>query len=681
MAAESTASERTGIQWSVLQRQVAKADKRRSPSRVFGDMAESGAMYRWGIAASTGREVSVLEHTLSRMAVDDLSWAPLKRPPKSGARLTVESLREAAEWFADGSHSFAYATASSLGEANERLNAVLWAGAMPGLIQCLPESLWWDVLGRLQWLAVTNQQAVTPEGDRGHAARWLHAAELGMTLAWRLAAVPSCARLADSSCKTLVDNLDGTEETVEDLTADARSNRLMLASVLRCERLLSTLVKKRFRKVQRNTAWELAVWTAAMTRHDGTAYLSPATAKQTADDVLPNTLRVEPPRPSKRGRTKGRSSKDASTGKTITGLFAAACRYEEESLRPAFEASLGARQTGGRLAWEVSLPDAMWHGEQSGQVAMMPQWDVRRGRTFLDYHGDTVQIDLWAGRRAAIQGVWETTVEIDGKTLQPTGDWESSCEYTDDDVHYIELHQPLQNNITLQRQVMVVRDDRCVLLSDAVANVTPAKGKRLRKVRCVSRFPIADPMSAAEEEETREVFLGDGKRRAMAVPLAASEWRVGPTRSQLRMEPNPDASQLEDDASDQSSEDSLLTSADAKPLPPSQSHLALETTGYGNVYSPLWLDFQARRFNRKRTWRILTVGEDLQTIPREVAAAFRLQIGSEHWALYRSFQGERPRTFLGKNLVADFFAARFHPGDGGMEELVTVDTDSDDTDE
>lgn len=679
MAAEPPASERTGTQWSVLQRQVAKADKRRSPSRVFGVMADAGVVYRWGIAASTGRDVSVLEHTLSRMAVDDLSWAPTEGDSKSGARLTLDSIREAAEWFADGSHSFAHEASSALSDANERLTAVLWAGAMPGLIQFLPESLWWDVLGRLQWLAVTNQQAVAPDGDVGLAARWLHAAEVGMTLAWRLAAVPSCARLAEPSCKTLVDNLDGTEETVEDLAADARSNRLMLASVLRCERLLSILAKKRFRKAQRNTAWELAVWTAAMTRHDGAAYLSPATAKQTADDVLPDTLRVEPPSPTKKGRGKGSSSNAIPTGKTITGLFAAACRYEEESLRPAFEASLGARQTGGRLAWEVSLPDAMWHGEQSGQVAMMPQWDVRRGRTFLDYRGDAVQIDLWAGRRAAIQGVWETTVEIDGKTLQPTGDWESSCEYTDDDVHYIELHQPLRNNVTLQRQIMIVRDDRCVLLSDAVANVTPAKGKRLRKVRCVSRFPMADPMTATEEEETREVFLGDGKRRAMAVPLAASEWRVGPTRSQLKM--NPNANQRGDDASDPSGEDALLTSADAKSFPPSQSHLVLETTGYGNVYSPLWLDFQARRFNRKRTWRILTVGEDLQTIPRETAAAFRIQIGSEHWAVYRSFQGERPRTFLGKNLVADFFAARFHPGDGGMEELVTVDTDSDDTDE
>ena len=226
---------------------------------------------------------------------------------------------------------------------------------------------------------------------------------------------------------------------------------------------------------------------------------------------------------------------------------------------------------------------------------------------------------------------------------------------------------------------MVVRDDRCVLLSDAVSDVQPAKGKRVRNVRCISRFPIANPMTATEEEETREVFLFDGKRRAMAVPLAASEWRVGPTRSQLRTESNPHAESDATAALDPDEATSVFQSADAKPLPAPSTHLVLETTGQGNVYSPLWLDFQSRRFNRKRTWRVLTVGEDLQTIPRETAAAFRLQMGSEHWAVYRSFAGARPRTFLGKNLVADFFAARFHPGDGGMEELVTVDTDSDDT--
>ena len=413
MAAESTASDRAGTQWSVLQRQVAKADKRRSPSRVFGEMAESGAVYRWGIAASTGREVSPLEQTLSRMAVDDRSWvidetAPrAKSSPKSGTRMTPDGLREAAEWFADGSHSFAHETSSALGDVNERLNAVLWAGAMPGLMQLLPETLWWDVLGRLQWLAVTHQQPGSqpldaPEGNIGLAARWLHAAEIAMTLAWRLASVPSCARLAEPACETVLENLDGTEETVEDLTANSRSNRLMLASILRCERLVSVLAKKRFRKAQRNTAWELAVWTAAMTRHDGTTYLSPATAKQTNDDATPATLTVAPSQLPKRGRAKERAAKHMSSSKPLSGLFAAACRYEEESLRPSFEAALGARQTGGRLAWEVSLPDAMWHGERSGQVALMPQWDVRRGRVFLDYRGDSIQMDLWAGRRAAL---------------------------------------------------------------------------------------------------------------------------------------------------------------------------------------------------------------------------------------------------------------------------------------
>ncbi|MEM9365317.1 MAG: hypothetical protein AAGD07_04915 [Planctomycetota bacterium] len=679
MTAKSMASDRADTPWSDFQIQVANVDQRRSPQRVLGVMAESGAAYRWGIAAATGRDVNVLEQTLSRIAVDDLSWAP--EPKTAGsrsrtapARLSLALLHEAAECFAEGSHSFAREASTGLSEVNERLHAVLWAAAMPHLALLLPESLWWDVLERLQWLAVTNQQPDRTDGDIATAARWLHAVEMGMTLAWRLAPVPTCVQLADSACQTLMDNLDGTEETVEELTASARSNRLMLASILRCERLVALFAKKRFRKAQRNTAWELAVWTAAMTRHDGTAYLSPATAEQTSDDSKPLELGLDQHRSTKRRRTKGGSAQGDTTSKRLTGLFTAACHYEEESLRPAFEAALGARQTGGRLAWEVSLPDTLWQGENSGQIAMMPQWDVRRGRTYLDYRGDSVQIDLWAGRRAAIQGVWETVVEIDGQTLRPTSDWENSCDYTDDDVHYVELQQSLQNGVALQRQIMVVRDDRCVLLTDAVVNVKPGKGKRRPNVRCFSRLPIAAPMSVVAEEETREVFLSDGKRRAMVVPLAAGEWRVGRSQSQLRTVENPDHLPRANGSPAKSG----LASSQAIPFPTATSHLVLETTGHGNVYSPLWFDFQTRRFRRKRTWRALTVGEDLRTIPRETASAFRLQIGSEHWTLYRSFDGNRPRTFLGKNLIADFFAARFHPGDGGMEELVTVDTDSED---
>jgi hypothetical protein len=39
---------------------------------------------------------------------------------------------------------------------------------------------------------------------------------------------------------------------------------------------------------------------------------------------------------------------------------------------------------------------------------------------------------------------------------------------------------------------------------------------------------------------------------------------------------------------------------------------------------------------RPLTWRRITVAENLALVPREVAAAYRVQVGREQWLFYRS---------------------------------------------
>ena len=102
-------------------------------------------------------------------------------------------------------------------------------------------------------------------------------------------------------------------------------------------------------------------------------------------------------------------------------------------------------------------------------------------------------------------------------------------------------------------------------------------------------------------------------------------------------------------------------------------HLQLYARGRHALYAPLWFDFQRRRFSRPRTWRQLTVGDQLRLVSRHEAIAYRVQAGSEQWMVYRSLGQQRCRTTLGKHLIANFYGSRFYPGDGSHEELVTVD--------
>jgi hypothetical protein len=190
---------------------------------------------------------------------------------------------------------------------------------------------------------------------------------------------------------------------------------------------------------------------------------------------------------------------------------------------------------------------------------------------------------------------------------------------------------------------MVVRDDRCLLLAD---NVLPSETARQPNPDCLidyrSRWPLATSMQLDCAPDTREAFFNDGRRRGFVMPLSASEWRVGKSAADLTV-----------------TDDRCLLHS---------------TSGRGRLFAPLWFDFQRKRFDRSRTWRQLTVAHDLRIVSREEAVAYRIQIDTEHWMIYRSLADQVTRSVLGKHLIADFFAARFDPSDGSFEELVTVDT-------
>ncbi|MFG0289771.1 MAG: hypothetical protein ACF8CQ_16445 [Rhodopirellula sp. JB044] len=638
-------------QWEAFSRDFAAAiPDGRSAAKFLGQDGGGGALYLWGIATAAQGSVSPLLQTLAQLAAGDAS---------SVAGLS-QSDRDA---LLDGSHRLNerdYRDEMSVVDAAE---TVMWAAALPLLSAVLPQEQWCRCGERLVKIHADAGQ----RGDATSPLFLLLAGELGMTLAWRLAIMPSCAKLAASSAKAVIAYVEGEGESIDRALARSADLRLVVASLVRCERLLPLVSKKKFSQRNRDIAAEFATWMAAMSRCDGTQVLTAVDPDACACDFQKVTKRDgttenEPskgiqettpvPEPERRGKRKG-------NGPELQGLMLAASEFDTETLPPSMAAALGQSHTGGRLAWEVSLPEALWHSETGQTFAMLPEWDVKRGRTFVDYSGEDIRVEVMAGRRALFEGVHQTMVRVDGVDLQPTSDWECTCEYTDDDVHLIELEQRFGDYV-LQRQWMLIRDDRCLMISDAVLpyengatveadpNATRASGEPAvaPEIQCVSRLPLAAGVEVVEDEEVRElVLLNHSKRRAMVMPLAANEWRVGQTDCQTA---------VSDDR-----------------------HLVVTTTGHGAVYSPVWIDMETGRLRRKRTWRQLTVAEDLTIIPRGVAAAFRVQMGSEHWVVYRSLAPGGPRSLMGKHLIADFFAARFHPGDGGMEELVTVDASGD----
>lgn len=629
--------------WSRLREEI-RSSSRRTPARTLFD-CENTNPYLYGVAIASGRPVNDWRCELARLAIGDVGTSV--SPPM------VELIRDQAITFVE--------SVSDDSDSSTPIDAILWATAIGPLADALPQKLWWELLSKLQDIRAD----AALRSDFNSAEHLWMAGELGITLAWRLSVLPSCEQICQSSINAITAFIDGEADSIDEVLKRPEQLRCVVASLIRCNALFPAVGSSHLKKRHREIVAEFATWMAALTRRDGSQVLSDVTATDAKIDAKIDGacgVRIRDKDEHKSSNAKKKKkirdsakqrSEDANRSPDLlSGLMRAASQFDPDTLVPATAAALGQSHSGGRLAWEVSLPEAMWHSETGKLVAMLPEWDVRRGRSFLDYCGEDIRIEIMGGGSTLFSGVHQTMISVDGESAHPQGDWETTCEYSDDDVHLIEFEQPFTHGVVLQRQWMVIREDRCVMVSDAILpssdreEIDDKKPLDAPELVCVSRLPLAGGVDVVSDELTNELLLRTGsKKRAMVLPLAANEWRVGPSNCRVS---------ISDD-----------------------QHLVVQTRGCGALYSPVWLDLQPRRFRRPRTWRPLTIAENLGIVPKSVATGFRVQFGSEHWVIYRSMSDSQPiagpRSFMGKHLIADFLAARFHPGDGGIEELVTVD--------
>ncbi|QEF96839.1 hypothetical protein Mal15_08690 [Stieleria maiorica] len=627
----------TSAQWTILRERILTDQRDQPIVEVFQDAVWRGTIYRWGVATAFGKPCDLQIEWLTRTAVGANT---------AGKRFCgIEP--DAMAW------RFQESLVQNPNNLSDVWSVLSWAAAMPGLLHHLEEADWWSLLGTIQ-----DFRDGLLQRDPTHPAVLIGVAEIGLTLAHRLRALPSCRRLADSSIEALKRWCEQDDLSVSAVLSQPHQCRLALASLLRQRRLLrfvgpakpsnkkkqrkngkskSDVVGPAFEKSIDEIGIELATWVAALTGRGGVQAFSTLTTREVQDDV----------------------------GKH--GLLTYAADLDEESLRPAMKAALGTSQSKGRLAWQVSLPESMLHDEDARVACLLPEWDVRRGRMVVDYADRQTRLELAAGKSILISGTCESVVVVDGQPLEPEGDWEATCEYTDDDVHYLELEQLHQGGYVLQRQIMVVREDRCCFFADAVVRGRVPSGSArsadnpgdgdgngtgrreqhkdpadaLPLIEYQVRLPLADKIDVQGEQETTELFLGDHRRRALVMPLSAGEWKNASSTTRL-----------------QATED---------------RHLLLAARGRGQLFVPLWMDLSRDRFASKRTWRQLTVGEQLKLIPPRTAAAFRIQLGKTQWIVYRSMAVSGPRTFMGKQIIADFYCARFDAEEESYEDLITVE--------
>ena len=540
-------------QWTTLRKQIRVRAEKRSARFVHGDYAKGGCVYRWGIAASDQAPLRDTEIILSRLAC--------------GARVSRKDLLNV-DWPIEF-HAFSDGFVASEPAPASAAKMVLWAAALPELIDHMDYRQWWDLLGEVQQIHKSSRQ----RDGSSSLLRLILGVELGLTLAWRLADLPSCKQLRDVSKEALMRWCDHDEDSIANSICGGLHARLALASLLRCRSISEKVFRWKIKRQQRNILSDLAVWVAALTLPNGATAFSTANKNALKDDTKK------------------------------TGLLAAAVNCDPDTVSVAMKAALGKSHSGGRLVWEVSLPESMQHCDEAKLAVLLPEWDVRRGRMHVDYSGPEVRLEMFSGKSQLLSGNWSTNIAIGDSDQHPIGEWVNNCEYTDDDVHYLELEQNWSGSLVLQRQIMVIRDDRSVLMADSVLRGSRANRESglNQEIRYTMRLPMTESAIVVPEPETRELLVGletqqktkgkQGKRKkpkaaskfqanTLVFPLAASEWRVGPSDAALRVTQD--------------------------------NQLLYTVNGKNTLYAPLWFDFQKTRFSCKRTWRNLTIADELR---------------------------------------------------------------------
>lgn len=466
--------------------------------------------------------------------------------------------------------------------------ALGWAYVLPTATRFLEADLWWALTEELFTLAESSVETAL-NAEEPLSQQWL-AAELPFILSLQLPELGLSEVLADQAFDVLHQGFDQWTDG-EGLPAAAYypSLRMLLACWTRCRQLLRWHpVLDWTTEAETQLAWLLRR-AAELTRSDGSAMLAREPSVLEADlfyDALNETDLLEVVIPS---AMLWDNTQSALVPETLEPNQEEPANYSEWS--------------------ELGWLRATWRHEDPAWLAL--------------HHRPQLLVELNAYGITWLSGAWTAEVQVEGNRLEldPWYDWEHQLWLNDEDVSYLELQRGLSDELVLQRQMLLARKDRFLLLMECVL------GKTAQPLQLRSTLPLAPQVELISMERANERLLVHGRRVLRVVPLSLSEWQSERRVGHLSY-----------------SDEGL--------------QLTQHSMGPG-LCAAWWIDLDTRRANRFVTWRHLTVAQERSALVPGQAVGYRLQVGKKNWVFYRSLIDPANRTFLGINLTTQFLAARF----------------------
>lgn len=489
-----------------------------------------------------------------------------------------------------------------------------WIHALPEVGKHLSASLWLEVLQ----CALTQVDRAWERGPSDGLFPWIiWACEVPLALAKQLSHLGGKDRIVSETLNRIALLL---EESADDprgfMARGGQDLRALLACIMRCRWSADAVGARKWYPPQRKAIGKLAIATLALTDAEGRQLLFDRDDTTFEEDfwIALNELAGE----NKKLHLASSTALPDAVGKAV-GERPAKLRKDSTI--------------------DVSMPKQSQYWEKSCIATMRRSWRDRGCRVAIDFSSDVIWLDvLGADGQRVMSGDWDVQVQRNNKPVQLDVSWQEVCWFSDDDVDYLELECAVEDVCKVQRQIMLMRDEGIVYFADALI------AENADEWSILSTWTTPDDMHLKSEPKTTEgrlVRSGSAEQTAaLLLPVAMPEWRRAPSHGKMTFT----ASTL-----------SLQCETKAKSL-----------------YSPLVMSLRGAENAQAFTWRQLTIAEELQIQPRDIAEAYRVQINRDQWVFYRSLTPCTRRTVMGLHLNTEFYAGRFSRSDGEYEPIVEV---------
>ena len=268
---------------------------------------------------------------------------------------------------------------------------------------------------------------------------------------------------------------------------------------------------------------------------------------------------------------------------------------------------------------KYALPEMSFQSDWSECAVARSSWDLGTTGIYVIY-SESIQIEMEGANGLIISSLGEPRVSLEGEAessiLNRISDWSCTSWFNDHEAVYMEFESRFSNDVTVQRQLVMAKDEAVILTADAVIS----DSDHTLSYSC--EVELSDRLQMFEAEEHSEGFVVGLEPEVLVLPMGLDEWRGSDLKGSLRK-------------SDKGFVHSIRSQD-------------------GALYAPLLFCLSRDAGTEPYTWRQLSVAEGLSRTPDSIAVGYRAQFNESQWLIYRSLAPPASRSILGQNTTAEF---------------------------